>query len=113
VDTRQRQDLDRYITGNYGEDQYRKPFHSPYWPPQTAHQIFWEQNNCPFVYEYDPADDGPEVEVSRAILISHLDYELMFERAYFLMTRAWNKAIDQVVEESAKELGWSPPEVAL
>jgi hypothetical protein len=47
------------------------PFHSPLWPIQTAHQIFWERNNCPFVYEYDPTDDGPEVEIGRAILTSH------------------------------------------
>jgi hypothetical protein len=41
--------------------------------PQTAHQIFWEHDNCPLVYEYDPADDGPECQIIKAILASHPD----------------------------------------
>lgn len=49
---------------------------SPYWPPQTAHQIFWERNNCPFVYEYDPTEDGPEVEVITRILAADWYYEI-------------------------------------
>lgn len=56
------------------------PFHSPHWPIQTAHQIFWERNNCPFVYEYDPTDDGPEVEIGRAILAMYTTLELIDER---------------------------------
>lgn len=40
--------------------------------PQTAHQIFWEHNNCPYVYEYDPTDDGPECVIIRNIYISHM-----------------------------------------
>jgi hypothetical protein len=58
------------------------PFHSPYWPAQTAHQIFWDRNNCPFVYEYDPTDDGPETEIGRGILEAHTAGELSAERIY-------------------------------
>ena len=36
---------------------------SPLWPPLTAHRIFWETRNNPHVYEYDPTDEGPEVEI--------------------------------------------------
>jgi hypothetical protein len=56
---RQQQDLDRYITGNYGEDQ----FQSDFWPRLPAHLLYWETHNNPHVYEYDPTDDGPEVEI--------------------------------------------------
>jgi hypothetical protein len=52
---------------------------SNFWPPQTAHQIYWERYNCPEVYDYDSADDGPECEVIRAILASHTLEELYDE----------------------------------
>jgi len=38
----------------------------------TAHRIFWENRNNPHVYEYDPADDGPEVEIIREFLFQDL-----------------------------------------
>ena len=41
--------------------------------PQSAHQLFWEHNNCIHVYEYDPTDDGPECQIIKAILASHPD----------------------------------------
>ena len=44
---------------------------SDFWPEPTAHRHYWERHNCPHVYEYDPTDDGPEVEVINAIKISH------------------------------------------
>jgi len=50
---------------------YNKPHPSPFWPPLTAHRIYWERNNCHLVYEYDPTDDGPEVEIITRILASH------------------------------------------
>jgi hypothetical protein len=49
--------------------------------PQTAHQIFWEHNNCHHVYEYDPTDDGPECTLIRGIQASHPG--LSTERADF------------------------------
>ena len=33
----------------------------------TAHMKYWSQHNNLNVYVYDPADDGPEVEVIRRI----------------------------------------------
>jgi hypothetical protein len=47
--------------------------------PQTAHQIFWEHNNCPHVYEYDPTDDGPEVGLIRGVRASHAKLDLFNE----------------------------------
>jgi hypothetical protein len=63
VDNRHRQDLDNYITGHYGEDQFR----SDLWSEISAHQQHWECRNNPWVYEYDPTDDGPEVEIIRSV----------------------------------------------
>lgn len=77
MDSRQRQSLDRYITGNYGEDQFR----SEHWPESTAHRDFWEQSNCAHVYEYDPTDDGPEVEAIISVRINHPTFDLVRERA--------------------------------
>ena len=59
MDLRQRQDLDRYITGNYGEDQFNDEF------PDTAHAQFLVDTSV--VYRYDSADDGPEVEIIRLV----------------------------------------------
>lgn len=61
MDYKQRQDLDRYITGNYGEDQFKGE--DAFWPDISAHQEYWEMHNNPHVYEYDPTDDGPEVVI--------------------------------------------------
>jgi len=44
---------------------------SEFWPEPTAHRHYWERHNCPHVYEYDPTDDGPEVEAITRILASH------------------------------------------
>jgi hypothetical protein len=62
---------------------HNAPFQSRHWSPQTAHQIFWERNNCPFVYEYDATDDGPEVEIGRAVLANHTPFELLVESIDF------------------------------
>jgi len=52
----------------YTQNEHR----SPLWPSMTAHRIFWENRNNPHVYEYDPADDGPEVEIIREFLFQDL-----------------------------------------
>lgn len=44
---------------------------SAYWPDLSAHQNYWEHHNNPYVYQYDPADDGPEVETITRINWSH------------------------------------------
>lgn len=44
---------------------------SAYWPDLSAHQSYWEHHNNPYVYQYDPADDGPEVETIVSIRINH------------------------------------------
>ena len=43
---------------------------SEFYPAPSVHQEYWENRHLP-VYEYDPADDGPEVEVIVAIRINH------------------------------------------
>lgn len=48
--------------------------------PQTAHHEYWEHNNCPHVYEYDPTDDGPETYTARAILAAHTVLDIGNER---------------------------------
>jgi hypothetical protein len=47
--------------------------------PQSAHQEYWEHNNCALVYEYDPADDGPETIAARLIRATHTQFELDIE----------------------------------
>ena len=56
---------------------------SIFWPEATAHRAYWERNNCALVYEYDPSDDGPEVEVATAILSSHNEEDLTVENWIF------------------------------
>jgi hypothetical protein len=53
---------------------------SDYWPIPTAHQEHWEHRNNPYVYEYDPTDDGPECGVAKIILSTHTDEEIENER---------------------------------
>ena len=45
--------------------------HSEFWPTPSAHRAYWETHNCPHVYEYDPADDGPEIEIIKGIRAMH------------------------------------------
>jgi hypothetical protein len=58
---------------------------SAFWPEPSAHRAYWERNNCPYVYEYEPADDGPEVDIARVILASHSTNALDEERFMSLM----------------------------
>jgi hypothetical protein len=44
---------------------------SVFWPELSAHQHYWERNNCAAIYEYDRTADGPEVEIINAIKITH------------------------------------------
>ena len=45
----------------------RLDFRSEFWPVLSAHRQYWESHNNPYVYTYDPADDGPEVVIIRRI----------------------------------------------
>ncbi len=56
--------LDRYITGNYGEDQF-KPLN---FDNTSGHAMAFYTSPMADVYEYDPADDGPECEIITRIL---------------------------------------------
>ena len=64
MDFRQSRDLDNYITGHYGEDQFKGQEYS-------AHQEYRDGHSLGGVHDYDPADDGPEVEIIDSILINH------------------------------------------
>ena len=66
MNNRQRQDLDNYITGHYGEDQLRNQDEV-----SSAHWAYLMNQPMREVYDYDPADDGPECEVITRILASH------------------------------------------
>ena len=74
MDNRQHQGLDRYITGNYGEDQFKGS--EDY--PDTAHAHY--QYVYLGLYEYDSANDGPECEVITRILAADWYYEIDKER---------------------------------
>ena len=71
MDARQRQDLDRYITGNYGEEQFEGTEET------SVHFDYCERPNA----YYDPADDGPEVETITSIRINHEPIKFAIERA--------------------------------
>lgn len=75
MNSRERQALDNYITGHYGEDQFLGDE-----IPDTAHARF-AMRVFPEVYTYDPADDGPEVGIINNILASHPNYKPRAERA--------------------------------
>ena len=49
-------------------------------PVDTAHRDYWERHNCALVYDYDPTEDGPEVEAGKAIRSVHTSKELRRER---------------------------------
>jgi hypothetical protein len=80
VDGRQRQDLDRYITGNYGENKFQGE--GDIFEPLTVHEEYWAHQNREFAFAkmYDPTDDGPEVEVITVILAHDWYYEIEKER---------------------------------
>jgi hypothetical protein len=81
MDRRERQALDRYLTGGYGEDQLKEKMDVgayPYseegdfdpYPNVSGHLMAFLNIYGGFngVYEYDPTDDGPEVEIIKAVL---------------------------------------------
>ena len=84
MDARMRQDLDNYITGHYGEDQFKgeddevDPFDYGDDYPETAHGDYLVFRSE--VYAYDPAEDGPECEIITRILAAHPDYRPREER---------------------------------
>jgi hypothetical protein len=45
---------------------------SKFWPALSAHRIFWETRNNSEIYQYDEADDGPEVEIIREFMFQDL-----------------------------------------
>jgi hypothetical protein len=70
MNSRESASLDRYITGNYGEDQFTKEGNFP----DTAHANFlidhWTGTSF-----YDRTDDGPEVDIIRYWLDYRIDYK--------------------------------------
>jgi hypothetical protein len=64
MNSRESESLDRYITGNYGEDQ----FPVKYSFPDTAHAFF--RIDAGDWLAYDSAEDGPEAHI---INIEHLN----------------------------------------
>jgi len=74
VDARQRQDLARYITGNYGEDQFEGIASVD--AGTSVHFDYCERPNA----FYDPADDGPETRLITRILAADWYYEIERER---------------------------------
>ena len=66
-------DLDNYITGHYGEDQFREcaDDDSILCPHISAHEQFAMRGLDGDVYDYDTAEDGPECETITRILAHH------------------------------------------
>jgi len=60
--------LDRYITGNYGEDQFEYEEHTV--RDMSVHEEAFYLHGLPEVFTYDSAEDGPEVEIIKGILAS-------------------------------------------
>jgi hypothetical protein len=87
MDTRQRQDLDNHITGHYGEDQFRDEDRREFWPMTSVHREYWERHHLADVYEYCPADDGPECEIITRILARYPLYIPGMERRTLLSSR--------------------------
>jgi len=56
---------------------------SEFWPVSTAHRSYWERHNCAYVYEYDPTDDGPEVEILKAIHATHDGMDIAIEQEIY------------------------------
>lgn len=72
MDNKQRQDLDRYITGDYGERQFVKDI--------SVHEEYDIYNDLGGLYAYDPTNDGPECEIITRILAADWYYEIDRER---------------------------------
>jgi hypothetical protein len=75
LNSRDRDSLDRYITGNYGEDQFEETFEDI-----SGHEAAFHNTPFTVAYEYDPTDDGPECETITRILAKHPVYVLGRER---------------------------------
>jgi hypothetical protein len=56
---------------------------SAHWPEPSAHRIYWERFNCALVYEYDPADDGPEWDTLKSIRAGHSREDILEEIAEY------------------------------
>lgn len=69
---RQRRDLDNYITGHYGEDQFKGQ------EDYSVHREYCDNRSLGGVHDYDPTDDGPEVETIVSILINHPELSPFF-----------------------------------
>jgi hypothetical protein len=88
MDARQSRDLDNWITGHYGEDQFKDCDDEDQFDDghMSAHEAFHfiERFKSPVVnpepYIYDSADDGPEVEIIKKIMSSHMQSFLNLEK---------------------------------
>jgi len=66
MNSRERDSLDRHITGNYGEDQFKKSRKGPKQPrPRRAYLIAEAVSVCcPFCGDIQPAPNGSEYWIS-------------------------------------------------
>lgn len=91
MNSRDSANLDRYITGNYGEDQFSPitRIHDEVTLSRDAsvhaEYIFFQERMMDPVYGYDEADDGPECEVIKAVFATHTMKELRNERILTLL----------------------------
>ena len=75
MDSRQSRGLDNYITGHYGEDQLRGEEEE-----YSAHQEYCDSHSLDDFYSYDPANNGPEVDIIVSILINYPELSPCFPR---------------------------------
>jgi hypothetical protein len=84
MDFRQRQDLDRYITGDYGEAQFRHFEESEVAYDSSVHEEFRFEKQG-YSGPYDAADDGPEVNIIRKVCPNIYDFTLLWYEQGTLM----------------------------
>jgi hypothetical protein len=74
MNSRESASLDRHITGNYGEDQFREAYEEDETDKIPGHEWAFLTKTLSDACDYDPTDDGPEVEVIKAIRATHALY---------------------------------------
>jgi hypothetical protein len=72
--SRESASLDRYITGNYGEDQFNNESDFDETGSASGHAVAFYTSPQSHVYNYDAANDGPECEAITRILARHTLY---------------------------------------
>jgi hypothetical protein len=66
--------------------------------PVSAHRAYWENHNNPYIYEYDPTDDGPECHTISWINSTHTQTDIENEREAFLRVLRGAQIINRIAD---------------